>query len=259
MTSHLHSHAITQRINPVTTAASIPPHGVWRHTTMRRDPPAALTREQIRRVDQIAIDEFGIPGLILMENAGRGIAEVMLREGIAGRVVIACGKGNNAGDGLVLARQLNARGVETMVLLFSPPKSFKGDAAANWLMHSKLGLPAVDLSKVASAAEIEPHLTPAGWLVVALLGTGAKGSPSSPLSCAIEALNRTSARRLAIDLPSGLDCDTGVPAEPAFRATVTCTLVAPKVGFDAATARPYIGRVEVVNLGIPRELIERAL
>lgn len=226
---------------------------------MRCEQPPALTRDQIRRVDKIAIEEFGIPGLILMENAGRGIAEVMLREGVSGRVVIACGKGNNAGDGLVLARQLNARGVDTLVLLFSPAASFQGDAAANWRMHEKLNLPAVDLSNVASPAEVDPHLAAAAWVVDALLGTGAKGAPSTPLSYAIEALNRSAARRLAIDLPSGLDCDTGEPAEPTFRAYLTCTLVASKIGFDAPAAKPFLGRVEVINLGIPRELIQRAM
>ncbi len=226
---------------------------------MNCDSPLALTREQIRRVDQVAIKEFGIPGLLLMENAGRGIAEVMLRDALAGRVVIACGKGNNAGDGLVLARQLNARSVDTLVLLFSPPDSFRGDAAANWEIHAALKLPTVDLSKINSVAEIEPHLADAAWVVDALLGTGAKGPPAAPLNFAIEALNACSSRRLAIDLPSGLDCDTGEPAEPTFRAQLTCTLVAPKVGFSMSAARPFLGRVEVINLGIPREIIQRAL
>jgi len=183
----------------------------------------------------------------------------ILREGLAGRVVIACGKGNNAGDGLVLARQLAARGVDTLVLLFSPAKSFQGDAAANWRIHEKLQLPTTDLSQIQSAADVESHLDGVAWVVDALLGTGAKGAPASPLNHVIEAMNRSSAQRLAIDLPSGLDCDTGEPAEPTFRAHVTCTLVAPKVGFEAAVARPFLGRLEVINLGIPRELVQRVL
>ncbi len=224
---------------------------------MRCDSPMSLTRDQIRRVDKIAIEEFGIPGILLMENAGRGIAEIMLRDGISGKVVIACGKGNNAGDGLVLARQLNARGVDTLVLLLASAESFRGDAVANWKIHESLALPVVDLSHAQSVSDFEPYLSEAAWLVDALLGTGARGEPEHPFNLAIEAMNLTNVRRLAIDLPSGLDCDSGQPATVTFRAHLTCTLAAAKVGFNAAAARPFVGRVEVVNLGIPREIIAR--
>jgi NAD(P)H-hydrate epimerase len=98
-------------------------------------------------------------------------------------------------------------------------------------------------------------LARAEWIVDALLGTGASGQPRPPMDEAIRAMNASPAKRLGVDLPSGLDCDTGIPAEPTIRANHTCTFVAPKLGFDNPQAATYLGQVHVVDIGVPRRVI----
>src|SRR5687768_12553037 len=101
-----------------------------------------LTRQQVREFDRLALDEFGLPSLVLMENAGRGAAEVLRALGVAGSVVVCCGKGNNGGDGLVIARHLANHGVPVKVLLFAAPEELSGDAAVEWRVVERMGLPA---------------------------------------------------------------------------------------------------------------------
>src|SRR5688572_3461853 len=185
-------------------------------------PIPPLTRQQVRSIDRRAIDEFGMSGLVLMENAGRGCAEVLLRQGVKGGVVIACGKGNNAGDGFVIARHLDRRRVPVQILLFADPAELAGDALANFNIASLAGIPIRVCQRAENAA---PLLVGAEWIVDALLGTGASGAPRAPLADAIRLLNAAAGKKLAIDLPSGLDCDSGIPAEPTFRADHTCTFV----------------------------------
>src|SRR5437773_793832 len=104
-----------------------------------------LTRTEVREVDRRAVEEYGMSGLVLMENAGRGCVEVLLSLGCRGPVAIVCGKGNNAGDGFVIARHLDLAGVDVKVLLLSPAAEFRGDAAANHAILARCGLPIIDL------------------------------------------------------------------------------------------------------------------
>jgi len=194
-----------------------------------------------------------------MENAGRGCVDVLARLGCAGPVAIVCGKGNNAGDGFVIARHLDARGIFVRVVLLGAPGELRGDAAANYAVIARCGLEISDLSGDFNAATFLEQLAPAEWIVDALLGTGASGLPREPLAAAIRAMNAAAGRKLAVDLPSGLDCDTGIPAEPTFRADHTCTFVAPKLGFSAASGRAVLGDVHVVEIGVPRILLESLL
>jgi NAD(P)H-hydrate epimerase len=218
----------------------------------------ALTREQSRRVDQLAQQQFGFSGLVLMENAGRGVADVLCRLGIAGPVVICCGKGNNAGDGMVIARHLDLRGHAVRVLLWAEPDELTGDAAANFRILSKTDVPIEIFGATTDPARLAKFLDGAAWIVDALLGTGARGEPRPPLDAVIDQLNAAAAPKLAIDLPSGLDCDTGQPAGHTIRAAETCTFVATKIGFASPQAAPYLGRVHVLDIGVPRKLIELA-
>lgn len=214
-----------------------------------------LSRRESQLVDRRAVEEYGMLGLVLMENAGRGCADQLCALGIRGPVVICCGRGNNAGDGFVIARHLDLRGFAVRVLVWGRPADFRGDAAHNLQILEKSGIPLeygrdpVDRDRLAES--------PAGadWLVDALLGTGAQGEPRPPLDVVIDVLNASPGRKMAIDLPSGLDCDTGVPAKHTFRADHTCTFVAPKLGFRAETARPYLGEVHVLDIGVPRKLV----
>jgi NAD(P)H-hydrate epimerase len=214
-----------------------------------------LTRSQVRDVDQRAASEYGMAGLVLMENAGRGSVDVLMSMGCRGPVAIVCGKGNNAGDGLVMARHLDLRGIPVKVLLMVSPGELAGDAAANHAIVRKSGLPIVDFSGGFEAGPFDAELAGSEWVVDALLGTGASGPPRPPLDEAIRRINACPARKLAVDLPSGLDCDTGIPAEPTIRADVTCTLVARKVGFDNPAAAPFCGAVHVIDIGVPRKLV----
>jgi NAD(P)H-hydrate epimerase len=216
----------------------------------------ALSRDQVRSIDRRAIDEFGMSGLVLMENAGRGCVELLAGLGCRGPVAIVCGKGNNAGDGFVMARHLDLRGIIVRVILLGAPGELRGDAAANYAIAAKSALPLVYLSGRYDAARLESSLAGCEWIVDALLGTGATGPPRPPWDQAIRNMNQQAARKLAVDLPSGLDCDTGVPAEPTFRADHTCTFVARKIGFDNPAAADFLGKVHVVDIGAPRRLVD---
>jgi NAD(P)H-hydrate epimerase len=201
---------------------------------------------------------YGLSGLVLMENAGRGCADVLCSLGCRGPVAIVCGKGNNAGDGFVVARHLAIRGVAVTTILLSAPSEVRGDAAANFNILTKSECVVVDLSNT-SKLTLQDHLAGAEWIVDALLGTGASGNPRPPYDAAIRAMNAAAARKLAIDLPSGLDCDTGEPGEPTFRADHTCTFVAPKIGFANPAAQKFLGQVHVLDIGVPQRVIEEVL
>ena len=213
----------------------------------------ALTPEQSRELDRRAIAEYGIPSMVLMENAGRGTVDVLERLGINGPVVILCGKGNNAGDGFVVARHLEIRGHACKVLLLCPPSEFTGDAATNFAILEKTTVPIVETE---TPNELDPHGRGADWLVDAMLGTGARGEPRPPFDTAIDWMNAQSARKLAIDVPSGLDCDTGQPAIHTVRADHTCTFAAMKIGFTQPSAKPFAGTVHVCDIGVPSRLID---
>lgn len=223
---------------------------------MSKIQPTQLTREMARAVDRIAIQQYGMSGLVLMENAGRGCVDVLCRLGIDGPVVIACGKGNNAGDGFVMARHLDLRGCAAKVLLFCEPKKLTGDAKSNFEILEKSDVPIIVFDEQFDTDAFEQHLVDADWIVDALLGTGAQGEPRPPLDQVIRLLNDWPAKRLAVDLPSGLDCDTGQPAPTTFQADHTCTFVAPKVGFAAAEAQAFLGACCVIDIGAPRQVMQ---
>ena len=216
-----------------------------------------LTRQQVREVDRIAIQDYGIPGVVLMENAARGAVDVLLSEGVNGRVVICAGKGNNAGDGLVMARHLDILGVDVTVLLFCEPDVLSGDADINYRIIERSGIDIVCLPSP-SAAAIAERLRGADWIVDALLGTGTRGELREPFESVIAAINDAGCRILAVDLPSGLDCDTGKQLGDCIRADVTVTFVAEKIGFENVEARQFTGKVEVVRIGVPREVVDSA-
>jgi NAD(P)H-hydrate epimerase len=193
-----------------------------------------------------------------MENAGRGLADKLVELSIAGPVAICCGKGNNAGDGFVLARHLDVRRLEVRVLVWGDPAALAGDARINFDCIARSGI-AIEVFSGHDGPRLAQCLEGAAWIVDALLGTGATGEPRHPLDQAIDALNAHPAPKLAVDLPSGLDCDTGQPARHTIRAAHTCTFVAAKPGFLVPGADQYTGQVHVLDIGIPRRLIEEVL
>jgi NAD(P)H-hydrate epimerase len=224
-----------------------------------KGPIQTLSRAAVREVDRRAIEQYGIAGLVLMENAGRGTTDVLCELGIDGPVVICCGKGNNAGDGFVIARHLDLRGYEPRILLWANPSDLQGGAATNYAVAVKSGLAIEVFDQQHDAQKLEKALSGATWIVDALLGTGALGEPRPPLDAVIEQLNAHPAPILAVDLPSGLDCDTGVAAAHTIRAQHTCTFVAAKPGLIADGAGQYVGALHVLDIGAPRVLVEELL
>jgi NAD(P)H-hydrate epimerase len=218
-----------------------------------------LSREQVREVDRRAIEEYGMSGLVLMENAGRGVADVLTSLGAKGPVVICCGKGNNAGDGFVVARHLDLRNIPARVCLWSEPGELRGEAATNFHILAKCGVPIEIFGPRHDAARLAGCLAGADWVVDALLGTGARGEPRSPFAEAIDQLNGQGLPILAVDLPSGLDCDTGQASGHTIRATHTCTFVAAKPGFFARQGPCQVGQLHVLDIGAPRRLVEEVL
>ncbi|MGD2107998.1 MAG: NAD(P)H-hydrate epimerase [Phycisphaerae bacterium] len=217
-----------------------------------------LTRDQVRSVDQAAIERYRIAGIVLMENAGRNAAAIIRESyGERGEALICCGPGNNGGDGCVIARHLHNAGWAVRLLVTGDAARMAPDMKANFAIVEAMDLDRVvtgDFARQRAAVESARG----GEVVVdALLGTGFRGEVRRPAADLIETINTVKKRAtVAIDVPSGLDCDSGAPSNATIKADLTVTFVATKAGFLNKTAEPYVGRVEVADIGVPRELIE---
>ena len=216
--------------------------------------PFILTRAQSKEVDQLCMEKYHIPGLILMENAGRGIVDYLLSLKPVGKIIICCGKGNNGGDGLVVARHLDNQAIPLHVLLFSEPDELKGDAKINYdiVVHSEIPLTVMNQHNM---HHLNHYLAEASWIIDALLGTGLVGELKPPYDQIIKTMNDATKKILSVDIPSGLDCDTGEPLHTAIRATATVTMVGFKSGFVNANAKQYLGDVHIAGIGAPRLLL----
>ena len=215
-----------------------------------------LSRDEARELDRRAIEECGMPGAVLMENAGRNMAELLRTLGIRGTVVICCGPGNNGGDGFVIARHLDNVGIAVCVLLCALPEKLAGDAALNYriLINSGLQPEVIDLAAL-DKEKLRAELTTTNWIVDALFGSGQRGPVRPPFDRIVTAINDSGARVLAVDIPTGLDADTGLPQGATIRATHTATVIAPKKGFARPEARAWLGEVHVIDIGIPRRFL----
>ncbi len=227
--------------------------------------PLVLTRRQSQELDRRAVEQYGIPSAVLMENAGRGVADTLERLGIASGVLICCGRGNNGGDGLVVARHLDLRGYSVRVALWADTARLSPDAALNLGILQRAGFSLAHFPAGHEPDRLEGLFEGVDWVVDALLGTGTRGNPVEPLDQVIDQLNRRAAGNgvgsatrpaiLAVDVPSGLDCDSGRPGAPTIRAAHTVTMVSLKPGFLVPGAESYTGQVHVVDIGAPRQLI----
>jgi NAD(P)H-hydrate epimerase len=207
-----------------------------------------LTRQQVRDLDRRAIEEYGVPGIVLMENAGRGCAELLMRLNPAKKpTVILCGPGNNGGDGFVIARHLDNHGWPVKARVWATESQFTPDARANWTAARNCGL-LLGAGEEAVMSEC--------WVVDALFGTGLNRGIAAPYDAAVAGINACGCPILAIDIPSGLDCDTGEPLGPTIRATHTATFVAPKRGFLNPRAKEWTGEVHVIDIGAPKKLLD---
>ena len=222
-----------------------------------------LSCQQCREADRIAIEELGFPSLTLMENAGLGCANAIVELNVAGQVVVLCGKGNNGGDGFVIARHLHHNGVAVKVILLAKSHTISSDARENLDRLKLLNLTIIELPIDSNADQVKDFLTsqdedPPGVIVDAMLGTGARGGLRTPYDHVVRACNAMEATRIAVDLPSGLNGDSGQVANDAFRANLTCTFIAAKHGMNTDNGRHYCGEVRLVDIGLPRDALERA-
>jgi ADP-dependent NAD(P)H-hydrate dehydratase / NAD(P)H-hydrate epimerase len=223
-----------------------------------------VTANEMRRADRRATERYGVPSLLLMENAGRGAVDALVRVlGPVGRrrIAVVCGKGNNGGDGFVVARHLLARGARVSTWLVGRTGEVQGDARVNLDALQRAG------ERVAEAADpvgeafgrLRTALENADVVVDALLGTGMRGAATGPTAAAIEAINAAERPVCALDLPSGLPSDGEAPTGAVVRARITVTFGLPKLGLVLPTGATYAGRVEVADLGIPRAWLEEGV
>jgi hydroxyethylthiazole kinase-like uncharacterized protein yjeF len=210
----------------------------------------AFSSAEIRRVDQDAVRELGIPSLLLMENAARGVCERIQQAGEWRSITILAGSGNNGGDGLAIARLLAARGICSRVFLIRNGKDLSEDASHNFRFLKNCGIPVEELSPDA-LQEFIVSLSDQDLVVDAMLGTGTRGPLRSPFAEVVEQLNCSCAMVLAVDIPTGFDCDTGCTIGPCVRADWTVTFVGLKNGFLHHSASEYTGVIWISDIGLP--------
>ena len=206
----------------------------------------ALSVAQIREADRRCVEDLGIPGAVLMNAAGTAV----MREVKKGPVGIVCGKGHNGGDGFVVARLALVAGLDTKAVLLADPKEVTGDCAAFMNAYKRLG---GQIDVPSNATDIERALgglTDCATLVDAILGTGVQGEVSGAPAVAIEHWPEN-IPTVSVDVPSGMNADTGEICGGCVMADVTVTFQFLKRGFDKASAKPYLGRVVVADIGIP--------
>lgn len=206
----------------------------------------------MRRLDKRATGRYGIPAFLLMDHAGRAVAQAArsLLRSRRGRVSILTGGGNNGGDGVVAARYLQGWGYSAEVLWLKNPADWKGSLALHYAIAKRMGVRFHSFHRIPGPRRLRA-LRRADVLIDALLGTGAEGSLRVPIFDAIVTMNATRRPIVSVDLPSGLDADTGLAPDGAVKARVTVTMAAPKVGFRKASARPYLGKLLIADIGLP--------
>lgn len=214
-----------------------------------------MTRDEVRAFDAWAINTLGIPGVVLMENAGRSCAELIidkLNDVDRPKVCIFCGTGNNGGDGYVIARHLINHGIKVIIVICGDRDKIKGDAKKNLDILERMGQSVELLNPAGSdiAEKVEHFGAGAGVIVDGLFGTGLRGQLSDQYKRLIESINLCKKPVLAVDIPSGLDCDAGEPLGAVVRAKWTVTFVAVKKGFLSANAPQYTGEIFVSSIGI---------
>ena len=219
-----------------------------------------MSRSEVRRFDVWAINDLGIPGVVLMENAGRSCAKLIIDK-LADidnpKVCIFCGIGNNGGDGYVIARHLANAAIVPCVVICGDKARIAGDALTNLNIIEGMKLPIHQLEMTPGqiAGRVKEFAHGSAILVDALFGTGLKGELTAPYPELINAINPCNLPVVAVDIPSGLDCDTGRPLAEAIKAIDTVTFVAVKKGFiGSADSVNYTGRIHIASIGLEPHL-----
>ena len=220
--------------------------------------PSAVTAKQARDIDQSTIHRHGIPGIILMERAGRSVAEDVLpvikklkSARLRPRTAIFCGKGNNGGDGLVCARYLLSIGVDVRIYLLCVKNELKGDAFYNMLALNKRKIKIQEIISLAQLNRLK-DLFKADIIVDAIFGTGFRGRPGRVYEGVIRLINSSGAYKIAIDVPSGLDAATGITEGAAVIADKTVTMGFAKTGFYRNQGPFHSGEIKIADIGLRR-------
>ncbi len=214
---------------------------------------------EMKEIDRRAIEEFGVPALALMENAGAftaRTAEEMLAAGTKGKTLVFCGTGNNGGDGMVAARHLVSRGRPADIFLIGKREKVKGEALVNLKIAEKMALPVREITAAAQVPALEKEIRSAGLVIDAIFGTGMSGEVLDPARSVIALFNRSGVPVLAVDIPSGLEADTGRILGEAVIARVTVTFGLAKKGFFLDQGPRCTGEIKIDPIGIPSRLLE---
>jgi NAD(P)H-hydrate epimerase len=218
-----------------------------------------LTSKQMKGVDKKAIEKLGIIGPILMENAGIRITEEIVKKFPriqAETVVIVAGKGNNGGDGFVVARHLYNRGCKPVVLLLAAKKDLKGDAALNANIAFRIGIPVKEITSARRWGANKKILSKASIVVDAIFGTGLTSPAKGLFATVIQDINKSKAFKAAVDIPSGLSSDSFAVIGPCVRADLTVTLAAAKIAHVFPPAEEYIGELKIGDISVPPYLFD---
>jgi len=216
----------------------------------------AVTGEEMRSIDRHTIESIGIPGPVLMENAGLEVVRAIVDKYPPCTVSIFVGKGNNGGDGLVIARHLTYRGYKVKTYIMAEPEKFTGDALLNLKIAQNLCLPMEFILSSEQLDAYEMEIAASHLLVDAIFGTGLKGAVSGFAGDVISFINSTGLPVIAVDLPSGLEADTGKVQGPCIHAAITVTMALPKRGLLLYPGANFVGELKVVDIGIPEPAID---
>lgn len=209
-----------------------------------------LPVSQIRAVDKYAIDVLGIPSLILMENAGKNAAAVIHNEYPDRKCfLVICGKGNNAGDGFVIARQLLIAGKEVDILLLDKSDDFSVDAKVNYDICKKLNINTYFIDEISSLSQYDVYID-------AVYGVGFRGTLPAKIKSVFKVVNHIDGIKISIDIPSGMEADSGNCDQNVFKADLTITMFAKKQAFFSKDVKGIIGKVIVVDIGVPENVTE---
>jgi NAD(P)H-hydrate epimerase len=219
-----------------------------------------VTARQMKEMDRQTIESFGIPGIVLMESAGRGAVDALFRHFPNIRhmkVGIAAGPGNNGGDGFVIARYLASHRVPLALYLLSKRERVRGDAAANLKLLDQMEIPVQEIPDIGAFESHRGGMKQCDLWVDAMLGTGLTSSVRGLFEEMIGFLNTLEKPIMAVDIPSGLDSDTGKPRDSCIKATVTVTFGLPKIGHVVLPGMEFVGKLEVVDIGIPPFVVDQ--
>lgn len=216
-----------------------------------------VTTKQIQKLDDVAINTFGIPSVVLMENAGRAVFAEITKRSLPKRVCVVCGVGNNAGDGFVVARHLVDAGIATDVLMLGERAMLKADALLNCNLLLRLRCPVTRVKRVTPKAIA--MLNAADVTVDAIFGVGLNRLVSGVYGEMIAAINRHAGRVLAVDVPSGLDATSGKIYGGCIKANKTVSFTYPKKGFLIHEGPCHVGKLKVVDIGIPNIVKARVI